>query len=693
MNTLQTSKDPHLRGVSPNPSKIPVLSQRCSDFPSVKSGSLDQENQDPRRSAKKPLHGTQRSLTDTAGLRSKALHQTEKSQRLRIAQLRNPLEELKPTSGGSNVGLVTHPQTEATGAIEFVADPAALATILSGEGVKSCSLESRSSLAQRVLVRERKGGTTQRGQSARSSAYLTPRIRAHQADPARASCFSRLEGPGLRDRTFSPKRSEALNPRAGSSSSSSARPSLQELRRETCGGSRDGSCTDSRTSTSQASRLLLKTPVQPASLTLRGDHEALPHSDGGERPKLGLAQRVPLKESLTHTRTTYSSMKRFTTRRKTQFTPLRSLPRVQQAQWLSGLSPHSSPEEPAPPWEQIAVKLFDQESLIALQKEPGKPSVASTSGPQSKRTPSHQELKMQRIHILQQLLQQEVEGLAVGICAALNGGSALDMTKLQPPMAEVSSTLNAPEHNSETSLGLSKHSGVNEALLAEECEEPQPPLAEKHGEPQPHLAEKCGEPQACPGEDTKESQPCSTTELKPPVPHRAEPEPSVPCLPALSGPPLPSCRGQAGPPEARPGTELGASTTSTLQAGNPESSPEPCCSQGPPATTSLTSSQSPVCASPPVHSLHSSRSPTGRSGPSSVAPRTLALRQRLRACLTTIHCFHEARLDDECAFYTSRAPPPGPTRVCTNPVATMLEWQDALRFIPVGPVAPQDSPS
>ena len=58
--------------------------------------------------------------------------------------------------------------------------------------------------------------------------------------------------------------------------------------------------------------------------------------------------------------------------------------------------------------------------------------------------------------------------------------------------------------------------------------------------------------------------------------------------------------------------------------------------------------------------------------------RTLALRQRLRACFTTIHCFHEALLDDECAFYTSRAPPPGPTRVCTNPVATMLEWQDAL---------------
>lgn len=60
----------------------------------------------------------------------------------------------------------------------------------------------------------------------------------------------------------------------------------------------------------------------------------------------------------------------------------------------------------------------------------------------------------------------------------------------------------------------------------------------------------------------------------------------------------------------------------------------------------------------------------------------MVLRQRLKACLTAIHCFHEARLDDECAFYTSRALPPGPSRVCTNPVATLLEWQDALVSLP-----------
>lgn len=215
-------------------------------------------------------------------------------------------------------------------------------------------------------------------------------------------------------------------------------------------------------------------------------------------------------------------------------------------------------------------------------------------------------LPPQRINILQQLLQQEVESLAMGSCAPLHGGAALDMTELQPPMAEISRTLNAPDHNSGASLlGLSKHSGVTEPLLAEECEEPQPHLAEKHGEPQ-----------ACPREETKVAQPHSTTELKPPVPPRAELEPPEPFLPALSGPPLPSCRAQTEPPEACPRTELGACGVSyAVEAGTPESSPQFCCSQGPPATTSLIfSSQSPVCASPQLHSLHSLRSPTGHSG-------------------------------------------------------------------------------
>ncbi|EGW03878.1 Trophinin-associated protein [Cricetulus griseus] len=379
MTTLHTRKEPLLRGVSPTPSKIPVLSQRCPDFSSVKSCSQDRENQDPRRLSQKV--STPHPLIGSAAPRSKTLHHTEKSQKLGITRLRNPLEELKPSCGGANVEHVSHTQTEASGAIEFVADPAALATILSGEGVKSCPLGRQSSLAQRVLVRGSKGGTTQKGKGARSSAYLAPRTPIHQLDPARASCFSRLEGSGSRGHTLFPQRIETLSLPSGSSHPTT-RPSLQEIRRETCD--------NSRTSANQASRLLLKTPVQP-------EHEAVPHSDERGRALLGLAQRVPLRGTgeRMHTRTSYSSLKQLTIRPKTQCTPLRSLPRVQQTQWLSGLSPHSSPEEPAMPWEQIAVRLFDQEGCITLQKGSGKPSVASTSGPHPSKTPNHQELKMQ----------------------------------------------------------------------------------------------------------------------------------------------------------------------------------------------------------------------------------------------------------------------------------------------------------
>lgn len=207
-------------------------------------------------------------------------------------------------------------------------------------------------------------------------------------------------------------------------------------------------------------------------------------------------------------------------------------------------------------------------------------------------------LPPQRISILQQLLQKEVEGLAIDGRAPLNGDSALDMTELQPLIAEISRTLNGA-----SLLGLSKHSGVTEPLSAEE-------------EPQPFLAEKHGEPQACPGEDTKMAQACSTTELKPPeLCRKAGPQPPEPCLPALPGPFLPSCQGQSGPPEAHPSIELGASAACAVEGRNPEYIPQPSCSQGPPATTSLTfSSQSPLCASPPIHSLRASRSPTGHSG-------------------------------------------------------------------------------
>ncbi|KAM4883000.1 tastin isoform 2-T2 [Thomomys bottae] len=692
MTTLQATKHPRLRGVSPTPSKIPIRSQRRPPF---STGKLDQENQDPRSLVQKPPLGIQHSFVDSASPRLKATHQTEKSQNLvGITQPRNPLEELKPSPGGQNVGPGPPPQTGAPEAIEFVADPAALATILSGEGVKSHPLGRQSSLAQRVLIRGNKGGTTRRGQNARASAYLAPRTPIHRLDSARASCFSRLEGPGPRGQPLCPQRLEALIPPSGSSLQST-HSSLQELRRET-GAS-------SRTSVKQVSRLLLKTPLQPAS-SLSEEHGVILHSDERGGALLGLAQRVPLKETreITHARVSEdshvmpspsplaqplpgrvapSSVTHPSPFGRAQRVPSPGLPTL--AQWSSGLSPQSCLEEPATPWEQIAVRLFDQDGYVRMQERSGYPTIASPSGPNPNQNPNLQELKMQRISILQQLLRQEVEGLAMSKCVPLNGGSSLDMVELQPVLTEISKTLNAPDHNSGKSClpGLSKHSELPEPCIPEEYEEPQPfsgaeaEVAQLCPPPDPGPPECCCRigPEA--SEFSSQEQPCTSLlpELLQSSPHEQQP----------------------GLPEACPRLEQGASVAYySLEPRSPDSSLWLRCNQGTPATTSLTfSSQRPLCASPPIQSLQSQKPPTGQAAPSSLAPRTLALRQRLKACLTAIHHSHEARLDDECAFYTSRNPPPGTTRVCTNPVAQLLEWQEALRFIPVGSTAPQDSTS
>uniref|UniRef100_A0A5F9DP60 Trophinin associated protein n=1 Tax=Oryctolagus cuniculus TaxID=9986 RepID=A0A5F9DP60_RABIT len=460
-----------------------------------------------------------------------------------------------------------------------------------------------------------------------------------------------------------------------------------------------------RTTVSQASGLLLETPVQPASSLPEGEQEVVSHSDEGGGGPLGLAQRIPLREiqEITHTKdgqhshlvpspapvtlpmpgrvapppvarpspfgraqrvpspgasaatTSYSMLRRFTMRPKTRFTPIPSAPRVQQARWLRGLSPQSCQEEPALSWGQIAVQLFDQETSGELQEGPGDP-LAAPPAVHSSGVPRLQELKMQRISVLQQLLRQEVEGLAGDKCVPLHGAPSLDMTELQPVLAEISRTVDVLEPASGTSRFHS--------------ELPQPCLPQGAQETRPCPATEPATPESCRGEVPEPSP-------------QDQPRTPEPC------PPVEPCpQGQARAPEACPRVEQAPSEACSLPP-----SPQPSCSQGAPATTSLTfSSQRPLCASPPIHSLQSPRPLAGQAGPSRLAPRALALRQRLKACLSAIYCFHEARLDDECAFYTSRAPPTGPSRVCTNPVATLLEWQDALSFIPVGSAALQDSP-
>lgn len=201
----------------------------------------------------------------------------------------------------------------------------------------------------------------------------------------------------------------------------------------------------------------------------------------------------------------------------------------------------------------------------------------------------------QRISILQQLLRQEVEGLAGSRCAPLNGGSSLDMVELQPVLAEVSRTLNASEHNS----------GIFHP----------PELLEHSGMPKPYLPEECGEAQPCPPAEPGPPESCHRREPEIPESSSPElPEVSEPCPPAEPGL-LQTCpQGQTGLPEPFPRVEPGASEACSLEPKSSESNPQPSCNQWAPAATSLISSQRLLCASPPICSRQSLRPPTGQTG-------------------------------------------------------------------------------
>lgn len=218
---------------------------------------------------------------------------------------------------------------------------------------------------------------------------------------------------------------------------------------------------------------------------------------------------------------------------------------------------------------------------------------------------------MQRISILQQLLQQEVEGLARGKCTPVNEDSSLDMAELQPLLAEIPRTLNAPEHN----LGTFhlpeqlEHSGLPKPCLPEESEQPElhpgaePEVAQLHPPAEP------GPPESCQRREPKIPEPTT----------QEQPEVSEAC-PLVDPGSLQVClQGQTGLPEPSPKVEPGTSEACSLAPRCPESSPQPCCSQWAPATTSVIfSSQRPLCASPPICSLQSLRPPTGQAGKESV---------------------------------------------------------------------------
>ncbi|XP_039188778.1 tastin isoform X1 [Crotalus tigris] len=104
-----------------------------------------------------------------------------------------------------------------------------------------------------------------------------------------------------------------------------------------------------------------------------------------------------------------------------------------------------------------------------------------------------------------------------------------------------------------------------------------------------------------------------------------------------------------------------------------------------PTSTHTTSSQLHVCPSPSLQEA---------SCPSFSATSTDLAKQRLDHLRTAPLRFHEACLNDECAFYTSRLASltrPSAHR-CQEPVAKMLNAHDTMHFTPISATAPLSPP-
>ncbi|XP_038608822.1 tastin [Tachyglossus aculeatus] len=624
-------------------SKIPILSGSRHRCPDRGRRRADQENWNPQGSIPRKPPGAQLPVGTPPHPRLQQLLQTPGLEG--PSSPRTPLEEIRPVSAGQNLGSGPPPKKEEVpGALEFVADPAALATILSGVGVSASGLGRQPSLAQRVLVRGSRGDVSRRVRGARASAYLAPRTPAQRFNLIRASCFSRLEGPGPRCRPVGSREPEAqpLGPRphvilGPQKMSEQATVTSRALVGKDFGlptavavapggdpgplrglsGSRVGLATLGLAQRVPVKGTWRAAPAAGRNATGKGDNPIpcrmpsvapkMPSSPGrvilpaAQPLPLGLAQRMPAAHP--PAQTSYSVRRLLAAFPKTPqaTTPA---PRAHQVPWPGDLSPPScirgsGCEEPAPPWEQIAVRLFDQESQAEQSEGPGDhPTAAPQEGEPPSPTPPaggpgpQEQSRLQRIALLQQLLQEEVEGLSRA--AGARGHNLLDKPEVSLPLAGALASVTPP----------------------------------------------------------------------------------------LSGAPasMPPRESSSEPPSASPSRLQGAGFLCGKQGP----------SQQPAASTSLTfSSQRPICASPSIRSTRSPGPSGAAAGLSGQLPLALALRQRLARRRAAAQHFQEACLDEECAFYTGRSSLPGSPRLCKDPVATLLEWQEALGFVPISIPVPQ----
>uniref|UniRef100_K7E434 Trophinin associated protein n=1 Tax=Monodelphis domestica TaxID=13616 RepID=K7E434_MONDO len=632
MTSSRSLMDTPLQTSFSTPSRIPVLARKCLLLSDGRSQASDQENRDPKERMQKKF-GAQLPQRDLIRPGHKLRPQTLSPKG--TPRPRAPLEEISPClvrqngevdspprpgtalrSGKKPFLSVDHcldgkePATaRSTGRKARLMDPGDLATMLSSVEVTSSGQGCQAGLAQRVRIRENNqkgasyGAQVQTlGCGAKSSVF-----RRHQ-ESTEGNVLSQTLVSSDSGRPWAKAHLPAPQPSgesAGPTSCSQSGPEAPSLAQQV------------------PHKGAPEAPLPADCPGFPQTHSPLIHATPGHGARaspFGLASRVPVAHP--PARASYSVLRHLAVFSRT---------------------PQAAPAPtPGARQEQSVVKRLYEESWESVERELEKPSPIASLNSMA----------------LEQSRPKEGSGDVEGVTVSSSVSPELSPTDVgvAVPSQKMSLDRMGPKEglrdvgvaiaSNRMSLELSKHERISilKQLLQQEVEG-LATLEESHQSGTSPL--KMMEPKLAMIPGTME-----------PSDHGSE-------LPNLQGP-------KQHPDVGEPISPGGPGIGEPIQQPN-----HSVC-----APASTTFSQCPLCGSIPLQSLGSLRSPMGTIGPA-----VLALCQQLNAWLEAIRLLYEGCLDDECAFYTGRGIP-GPQRICKDPVATWLERQEAMDFVPISAPAP-----
>ncbi|XP_053149748.1 tastin [Hemicordylus capensis] len=693
----------HFPGTFAEPGGIPLRALSASKIPVLSKSRLPPEWKEPQRQSQLPLacpssvksEGIKTPKMTRAGPVPGAASLETAAGLLPKSSSREPLGEMQlGTSGRRNVVGHGLPSAKKANTVEFVPDAAALASILSNTGLTSqmVSASQKVSLARRVPLRGSRACSAIVGVG-RGSLYMG----APTVNPVRMSCISRLASkdmaqpqscslalnkqqlkalsttlenlrPGVKAKPGKP----AEDLEGGECGDPSAR--LQEGGRSSAVGA-DGATQSNSMGRKETTGTLWKDEdfiPDPAAKASILSNTGLSHSAFGANGKLSLAQRVPVKDPRKPLAACGSDRDKNAALLESRVSapPTEMFGRVscRSMQGLKGLEKLEASEA------RLANTPGRRDSVLDYSPFGLARRVPVTCPRSLRRTPGRCKLvplsscTKDKGAGAQYSMKTPQGGPQTVVVGSKEDGGAVPWEKIAVRLFsdEVGALAEEVPAAPVITQGMGKLQRIKclVQLLQQEMKgsvadyEVVPSLEELHKLLSAHCSPALEFPK--PGH--------SATPLQDPPPNLCEQPPAS----VVAAAPEP----------------IAEFTISTQQPAFPNSavhlirSPSSrTSSAAPEPTTELVSST----RKPAFHSVQSSSSRTSSTGGSAVLVPIGQVKQRLEDLAHAPNRFHEASLNDECAFYAARLPSVAQPSVprCEEPVARMLEAHDAVHFIPI----------